>query len=414
MKQRLNPDPELDGLIRRLNKAAETDDDDAVSERAPLEADAVEEAAIPTPRPEPPSRWALPHAEQDGEQWLQELLSRARKAVASDLHLVAGSAPVVRINGRLNPLGERKISHGEVKLLCAALVPDSRRDQLAKRGAVDFSFSHGKLGRFRCNVHRQRDEWSAAVRLFPESSPDLELLNLPPALGRFADLQYGLVLVTGPTGCGKSTTLAALIRLILARRRVHLVTIEDPVEYEHAHGDSLVEHVEIGRDSPSFRTALQSVLRQDPDVLLIGEMRDLDSISIAITAGETGHLVFSTLHTGDAPQTIHRILDSYPPNQISTVRAQLSVSLAGIVSQQLLPRADGKGRVPAVEILAVTPAVRNLIRRGKIEQIRAQFALERNSGMLDLDESLTRLVREELVDYDEARSRARVPDTFQP
>jgi twitching motility protein PilT len=413
MKQRLNPDPELDGLIRQLNEAARTDDE-AGSGPAPPDVDAVVGAVAPPPQPAPPSRWALPQAERDGEQWLQELLSRARKSVASDLHLVAGSAPMLRINGRLSPVGQRDLSRGEVKLLCAALVPEARRDQLGVRGAVDFSFSDRKLGRFRCNVHRQRDEWSAAVRLFPDGSPDLESLNLPPALERFADLQYGLVLVTGPTGCGKSTTLAALIRLILARRRVHLVTIEDPVEYEHAHGDSLVEHVEIGRDSPSFKDALQSVLRQDPDVLLIGEMRDLDSISIAITAGETGHLVFSTLHTGDAPQTIHRILDSYPPNQIATVRAQLSVSLAGIVSQQLLPRADGKGRVPAVEILAVTPAVRNLIRRGKIEQIRAQFALERNSGMLDLDESLARLVREELVDHDEALTRARVPDTFQP
>jgi twitching motility protein PilT len=263
-------------------------------------------------------------------------------------------------------------------------------------------------------VHRQRDHWSAAIRLFPESAPDIGTLNLPPALSRFSALQAGLVLVTGPTGCGKSTTLAAMIRDILSRRRIHLVTIEDPVEYEHAHEGSIVEHVEIGRDAACFRDALHAALRQDPDVILIGEMRDLDSISIAITAGETGHLVLSTLHTGDAPQTIHRILDSYPPSQIDTVRAQLSVSLAGVVSQQLLPRADGKGRVPAVEILAVTPAVRNLIRRGKIQHIRAQFALERHAGMLDLDESLTRLVREEMVELEEARSRARIPETFQP
>jgi twitching motility protein PilT len=414
MTKKLNPDPELDGLIRQLNEAARIVEDEEVAENAPVAIPGPAEPAAPMARPEPPSRWALPQAEEDGVQWLHELLSRARESVASDLHLVVGAPPAVRINGRLEPLGARKLTHGEVKLLCAALVPGSRRVQLASRGSVDFSFQQAGLGRFRSNVHRQRDFWSAAVRLFPESSPDLESLNLPPALGRFADLQYGLVLVTGPTGCGKSTTLAALTRLILARRRVHLVTIEDPVEYEHAHEGSLVEHVEIGRDAPSFRDALHSVLRQDPDVLLIGEMRDLDSISIAITAGETGHLVLSTLHTGDAPQTIHRILDSYPPNQIDTVRAQLSVSLAGVVSQQLLPRADGHGRVPAVEILAVTPAVRNLVRRGKIEHIRAQFALERNSGMLDLDDSLTRLVREGLVDREEARSRARVPETFQP
>jgi len=222
------------------------------------------------------------------------------------------------------------------------------------------------------------------------------------------------VLVTGPTGCGKSTTLAALLRRILSRRRVHLVTIEDPVEYEHAHEDSLVEHIEIGRDVPSFAHALRSVLRQDPDVVLIGEMRDPESMAIAISAGETGHLVLSTLHTGDAPQTIHRILDSFPANQMEAVRAQLSVSLAGIISQQLLPRIDEPGRVPAVEVLMATPAVRNLIRQGKIEQLRSQITLGRAMGMLELDRALSDLVRRGLVDEREARVRARIPNEFDP
>jgi twitching motility protein PilT len=407
MTGRLNPDPEIEGLIRQLNESARSvpgpADDSAAEER---------DDAPPPPSAGPPPRWELPPAEEEGVAWLHELLGRARRVAASDLHLVTGAPPVCRVNGRLEPLGDRALGHGETKLLCAALVPADRRERLGSQGTVDFSMRVSRLGRFRCNVHRQRDHWSAAVRLFPEESPDLAGLNLPATLGRFAEMRHGLILVTGPTGSGKSTTLAALVRRLLSLRSVHLVTIEDPVEYEHEHADSVVEHVEIGRDSPSFRDALRSVLRQDPDVLLIGEMRDPASISIAITAAETGHLVLSTLHTGDAPQTIHRILDSYPADQMVTVRAQLSVSLAGIVSQQLLPRVDGAGRVPAVEILAVTPAVRNLIRRGKIEQIRAQITLERGAGMLDLDESLARLVRERLVDRDEARARARVPETF--
>jgi twitching motility protein PilT len=409
MVKKLYSDPELDGLIRKLNEAARSRAE-AEGEEAP----AQEAEPAPPASPLAAPRWALPEAAEDGLEWLHRLLARARKALASDLHLVMGAPPVARINGRLEPLGEKGLTVGETKLLCAALVPDARRERLGSHGSVDFSFRHPELGRFRCNVHRQRDGWSAAVRLFPDATPDLESLNLPPALGRFADLQYGLVLVTGPTGCGKSTTLAALIRRILAKRRVHLVTIEDPVEYEHEHADSLVEHIEIERDALSFKDALRAALRQDPDVILIGEMRDLDSISIAITAAETGHLILSTLHTGDAAQTIHRIVDSYPANQIETVRTQLSISLGGIISQQLLPRRDGRGRVPAVEILAATPAVRNLIRRGKIEQIRGQLTLERSAGMLDLDASLLRLVREGLVDPAEARARARVPEEFRP
>jgi twitching motility protein PilT len=297
-------------------------------------------------------------------------------------------------------------------MLCAALVPPERRESAGRRGSADFSSRRGEHGRFRCNVHRERGRWAASVRLFPEDPPDLESLRLPADLARFADLHYGLILVTGPTGSGKTTTLAALIRRILARRRVHLVTIEDPVEYEHDHGESIVEHVEIGRDASSFGGALRSVLRQDPDVLLIGEMRDPESIGIALTAAETGHLVLSTLHTGDAPQTIHRILDSHPASQVDALRAQLASSLAGIISQQLLPRTDGRGRVPAVEVMTLSHGMRNLIRRGKIEQLRSQMSLERNAGAIDLDESLSTLVRNGWVEHEEARARARTPEEF--
>jgi twitching motility protein PilT len=405
MVKKLHPDPELERLIQKLNVMAQAAEEASESKSDPapaaLEPEQAEEMFLRLPQPE-----------GEGGAWLQRLLARARGNHASDLLIVTGSPPVARIDGVLKPLEETKLTAEGTGLLCGSLLPGDRRKRLSERGWVDFSFTSRDLGRFRCNIHRERDNWAAAIRLFPDFLPELDSLNLPPALARFADLQYGLVLVTGPTGCGKSTTLAALTRRILSRRRIHLVTIEDPVEYEHYHDGSVVEHIEIHRDATDFKDALHSVLHQDPDVILIGEMRDPESISIAITAAETGHLIFSTLHTGDSPQTINRILDSYPANQMDAVRTQLAISLAGVVSQQLLPRRDGKGRVPAVEILVATPAVRNLIRRGHIEQIRSQITLERNVGMLDLDDSLAGLVREGLVDPDEARARARIPENF--
>jgi twitching motility protein PilT len=407
MTKRLSPDHELDDLVRSLNTVAR------VAKESPSGASpAVVETGEEPPVGDPLSRWALSRAEPEGNEWLGRLLAEARKRFATDLLLVTGSAPALRIHGHLEPVGGGPLSASAAEMLCAALVPPERRDSLSAHGSADFSFRLSDRGRFRCNVHRERGRWAAAIRVFPQEPPDLENLHLPAGLARFAELHYGLVLVTGPTGSGKTTTIAALIRHLLARRRVHLVTIEDPVEYEHEHGGSVVEHVEIGRDAPSFAEALRSVLRQDPDVLLIGEMRDPESISIAITAAETGHLVLSTLHTGDGPQTIHRILDSYPANQMEAVRAQLAASLAGVISQQLLPRADGRGRVPALEVLVATPGVRNLIRRGRIEQVRSQMSLEQQSGMLDLDDSLARLAREGLVEPEEALARARTPEEF--
>jgi twitching motility protein PilT len=407
MTKRLSPDAELEGLVQQLNQSARKEPD--AGEPAPP---AVEDG------PEPPGRrdgrmdWALPDSEPEGAEWLGELLSRARRRYATDLLIVTGSPPTLRVDGRLEPAGDKALSAGGAEMLCAAAVPGDRRRGLARRGSIDFSFDLPQLGRFRCNVHRERGRWAAAVRLFPLEPPELERLELPAQLARFAELNHGLVLATGPTGSGKTTTLAALVRRILERRRVHLVSIEDPIEYDHAHGESLVEHVEIGRDAPSFADSLRSVLRQDPDVLLIGEMRDPESIRIAITAAETGHLVLSTLHTGDGPQTIHRILDSYPAEQMPAVRAQLAASLAGVISQQLIPRADGRGRVPAVEVMTITAGIRNLIRRGKIEQLRSQMALERSAGNVELDQSLAGLVRRGLVDAEEARMRARTPSEF--
>ena len=404
--KRLLPDPDLESLIQKLNVAAKTVEETSISE---------DEATSDAPvfrRPSRESRWSLPMADDEGRERLLQLLADARRAHASDLLIVAGTRPTARVNGRLVGVGSRVLSPDDSAALCAALVPASHAGDLARAGTADFVLTRKGVGRFRCNVHRARGHWSAAIRLLPERVPDLAALHLPATLERFTEMEYGLVLVTGPTGSGKSTTLAALMRRLLARRRVHVITIEDPVEYAHPHGESVVEHIEIGRDAPSFAAALRSALRQDPDVLLIGEMRDPESISIAITAAETGHLVLSTLHTGDAPQTIHRILDSYPPGQADQVRVQLSISLAGIVSQQLLPRRDGRGRVPAVEVMVATHAVRNLIRQGKIAHLRSQFTLEQHAGMLGLDGSLARLVKERLVDRELARARARVPEEF--
>jgi twitching motility protein PilT len=401
--KKLLPDPELEALIRRLNTAARESED----ETPDVERDGEEGARDPGSR-----RWRLAAPSDEAWEWLDDLLRRARSDHASDLLLVAQAPPTVRVNGRLRSLGRKKLGGGALELVSSALVPKSHRELAERNGHVDFSLERPGAGRVRCNVHRQRGRWSAAIRLLAEQAPELGELALPDRLAGFADLARGLLLVTGPTGCGKSTTLAALVRRILEQREVHLITIEDPVEYEHSHTNSVVEHVEVGRDVATFAEALRSALRQDPDVLLIGEMRDRESMSIAITAAETGHLVLATLHTSDAPQTLHRILDSYPANQMDAVRTQLSASLAGIVSQQLVPRADGSGRVPAVEILVATQAVRNLIRQGKIEQLRSQLTLERQTGMLDLDRSLAGLVRAGLVDAKEARFRARQPEEF--
>jgi len=408
MSNNLPVDPELDRLVRALNASARSADRDPSAG-----AGAAPERPFPEPAAASRADWSLPGPIPEAREGLARLLRRAREAVASDLLLVAGAPPAARVNGRIVPLSDELLAPSDTAALCAALVPRERREGIARTGSVDFSFTVPQAGAFRCNVHRERGHWSAAIRLFPLAAPELEQLNLPPVLDRLADLEHGLVLVTGPTGSGKTTTLAALMKRILARRSVHVITIEDPVEYEHPHGASLVEHVEIGRDATSFAQALRAALRQNPDVLLVGEMRDRESISITVTAAETGHLVLSTLHTGDAPQTVSRILDTYPAGQLEAVRAQLAASLAAVVSQQLLPRPDGQGRVPAVELLWGTHGVRNLIRQGKLERLRAQISLEQASGMLSLDQSLAQLAASGLVGREEAQSRARDPKEFE-
>ncbi|MBD3867975.1 MAG: PilT/PilU family type 4a pilus ATPase [Acidobacteria bacterium] len=356
----------------------------------------------------PVTGWELPAVGFDERDEIGRLLKAARDRDASDLLIVAGSPAMIRINGALSPTGD-PLTEEETRTLCGDILPRERRQILSDTGSVDFAFTRPGLGRFRCNLHRQRGSWAAAIRLLPKSPPGFEELNLPPVLDRIVALNHGLVLVTGPTGSGKSTTLASMLSQILEQRRLHAITIEDPVEYEHSSSLSLVEHVEVGRDAATFPKALRAALRQDPDVLLVGEMRDPESIAMAITAAETGHLVLSTLHTGDVAQSINRIVDSFPPEQIETVRTQLSISLAAVLSQHLIPRIDGEGRVPAVEIMFATDAVRNMIRSGKIEQLRSQVGMEKRNGSIPLDHSLASLVQRKLISENDARLRARNP-----
>ncbi len=306
----------------------------------------------------------------------------------------------------LVPWGTEKLRPEATRSISLLLLDEVRYRDFVKNKAADFTFERPGLGRFRCDLHHQRGSIALSIRVLPAEIPGLESLNLPASLARFAQLQRGLVLFCGPTGCGKSTTMASLLDIVNRTRQAHIVSIEDPVEFTHRHNRSVVEQVEVGHDAPSFSSALRHALRQDPDVLQIGEMRDLETMAIALTAAETGHLVFSTLHTSDAAQTVDRIIDSFPDYQQNQVRQQLSLSLAGIVVQALVPTADGKGRVPACEILFANDAVRNLIRTGKNHLVYSQLTIGRREGMMTMEDSLAGLVRSGRIAREEALLRA--------
>ena len=358
---------------------------------------------------------SLPPVERDpsGKLRLDLLLARAAEIRASDLLLVPGVPPVARVDGRLLAIDPGRLDDRGAAALIGEVLEERWAKVLEERMAADFGFDRPGLGRFRCNVHHQRGSLAAAIRALPAVIPGLDALGLPQVLTRFAALERGLVLACGPAGCGKSTTLAAIVDIVNRTRNAHVITIEDPIEYVHAHGTSIVEQVEVGLDTRSFGDALRHALRQDPDVILVGEMRDRETIALALTAAETGHLVLSTLHTGTMAQTLDRIVDVFPEEQQPQVRAQLALSLAGIVLQQLLPRCLGPGRVPAVEVLLANDAIRNLVRRGMNHQIPAQVTMGRTAGMIPMDESLARLVKTGTVARDEALRRAAHPDEFE-
>ena len=336
---------------------------------------------------------------------IAELLEHVLERGASDLHITAGTAPVIRINGDLARLdGYPSLSPEELQRMIYSILTQKQRERLEQELELDVSYSLPGKARFRVNVYFQRDAMGAAFRLIPFQIRTIEELRLPTKVEDFARIPRGLVLITGPTGSGKSTTLAALVDVVNSEQDVHIMTVEDPIEFLHQHKRSVVNQREVGHDTHSFAAALKHVLRQDPDVILVGEMRDLETISTALTAAETGHLVFATLHTQDAPQTIDRIIDVFPPFQQQQVRVQLAATLQGVVTQQLLPTADGRGRVAGVEILVATPAVRNLIREAKIHQIYSTMQAGGKHGMQTMDLSLASLVRAREITYEIAAS----------
>jgi len=389
-------DPGLDELVKELNRS-----------------DAPAEAAIGTPgmtvQEAAESSW--PAAMVPTENPIEPLLNEMARRSASDLLILAGSKPIFRVSGRLVAADYEAVELEQVQSLLAMFMTRPIRDRVNEDGSADFSVRLASPPmRFRVNIHRQRGSLAASIRALPAAVPTLAELNLPQTLADLVKTTRGLVLVCGPTGAGKSTTLAALVGELNRNESRHIITIEDPIEYEHKNAHSVIEQIEIGRDAPSFASALRSALRQAPDVILVGEMRDLETVATALTAAETGHLILSTLHTSDAAQAIHRIIDVFPPQQQTQIKLQLALSLNGIVVQQLVPRSDGTGRSVAVEVLLATHAVRNHIRNDKLQNLISEITLGKRAGMISLEDSLARLVKQGVITVEDARIRSSRPE----
>lgn len=331
-----------------------------------------------------------------------ELLTLVVKNGASDLHITVGVPPVLRINGQLVKLDLPQLTPQDTEEITKDLLSSDELKKLEETGDIDLSYSVQGLGRFRINAYKQRGTYSLAIRSVALRIPTIDELGLPEVIKELSLKTRGLILVTGPTGSGKSTTLASMIDLINDVRNCHILTLEDPIEYLHKHKKSIVNQREIGHDTLSYASALRAALREDPDVILVGEMRDLETIQIAITAAETGHLVLSTLHTIGSAKTIDRIIDVFPPHQQQQIKVQLSNVLEGIISQQLLPKLDNSGRVVAVEVMIATPAIRNLIREGKSFQIQSMVQTGSKFGMMTMDMSISQLLKKNLISMDDA------------
>ncbi|WP_449063131.1 type IV pilus twitching motility protein PilT [Planomonospora algeriensis] len=331
----------------------------------------------------------------------------------SDLHVTAGVPPTIRVDGRMQHLpGYDRLTPGDTMRLLRAAVIDDQWHHFERCQELDVAYSIEGVSRFRCNLYRQRGSYGAVFRAVPHTIRPLDELGVPEQVGRFAGLPRGLVLVTGPTGSGKTSTLAAMIDLANSTRSGHIITIEDPIEYLHQHKRCIVNQREVGADTESFSQALKHALRQDPDIILVGELRDLETTSTALSAAETGHLVFATLHTQSAAQTIDRVIDIFPPHQQQQVRSQLSTALQGVVTQALVPRMDGFGRTVVAEILVATPAIRNLIREGKSHQIPSFMQSGAADGMLAFDRHLTERVQSGVVSFEQAMDVCHSPDEF--
>jgi twitching motility protein PilT len=339
------------------------------------------------------------------------VLSRMVEVRASDVHLTPGFPPAIRVRGRITPMEDYPVlTPQETREIVYSILNDAQRKQFENNQQLDLAYAIPNVARFRVNCYFQRGAISAAFRLIPSEIQSLESLGLPLVLEEFARKPRGFVLFTGPTGSGKTTSLASMVELINSEREEHILTIEDPIEFLHTHKKCIVNQREIGADAIDFAQALKGALRQDPDVILVGEMRDLETISTALTAAETGHLVFATLHTQSTAQTVDRIIDVFPPHQQQQVRMQLSVALQGIVTQQLLPTADGASRIVACEVLVPTPAVRNLIREGKTHQIYSALQTSGAVGMQTMDAHLAQLVRMGKITRSLAEQRATIPE----
>lgn len=344
---------------------------------------------------------------------MKQLLQVALHYKASDVHLTVGIPPMLRVNGRLGPLGKERLTNVDIRRMLFSLLSQVQRERFELERELDFAVSLTQQHRFRINAHYQRNTVAVAMRLIPNQLPELETLGLPPVLKELALKPHGLLLVTGPTGSGKSTTLAAMVAQINSTRNCHIITVEDPIEFFHTNKLSTIEQREVGADTHTFAAALKYILRQDPDVILVGEMRDVETIGAALTAAETGHLVLATLHTNDAPQSIDRIIDVFPPHQQPQVRSQLASCLLGVLAQRLLIQKDGKGRVPAFELLLGSSAVRASIRDGKVHQLVSIMETSRKEGMLTIDRCLIELVKGGKVAFEEAIRYARVPNALQ-
>ena len=342
-------------------------------------------------------------------QLLKELIDKG----GSDLHITTNSPPQIRVDGKLEPMSMPALSPVETKQLCYSVLTEAQKHKFEEENELDLSFGVKGLSRFRGNVFIQRGAVAGVFRVIPYKILTFEELGLPPIVKELAAKPRGLVLVTGPTGSGKSTTLASIIDRINMDRREHIVTVEDPIEYLHPHKGCLVNQREVGADTRSFKNALKYILRQDPDIVLVGELRDLETIESALTVAETGHLCFATLHTNSCVQTINRIIDVFPPYQQTQVRTQLSFVLEGVLSQTLIPRVGGTGRILALEVMVPNPAIRNLIREDKIHQIYSQMQVgQEKFGMQTMNQSLISLVSRRLISLDDALGRSSDPDEF--
>lgn len=349
---------------------------------------------------------------------MAEILLGAVQNKASDIHLTVNTYPLYRINGemqlagKLNPIFNSKLNPADTEDLMKQITSREQQETLEEKGEIDFSHELPEVARFRVNVFKQQGNVALVLRIIPSKVLTIEELDLPPVVKELSQKKNGLILVTGPTGSGKSTTLAAMIDYINKEKKEHIITLEDPIEFVHQHQSSIVNQREIHHDTESFANGLRAAMRQDPDVILVGEMRDLETISIAITAAETGHLVFGTLHTTSAASTVDRIIDVFPPHQQQQIRVQLGSTIQGIIAQQLIPRVDKPGRVAAMEILVATPAIRNLIREGKTHQINSSIQTGAKFGMQSLDGCLRTLVQKRIISPEEGAKRSEDKDNM--